>query len=301
MLVSVFGYSPTLGSASFNPPPLLPRNAEFTLTPLSVSPPYASAILVKDLRTGKAVFEFEANRRVAPASLTKIMSALVILDSEKLREPVLITREATSAPRIRLRVRKGDIFLLEDLLKAMLIKSANDACRAAAMHVGGSIEEFVEIMNQYTLRLGLRDTHFANPCGFDAPDHYSTARDLAQLTEIAMTNDAFRSIVNTQETKIRSLKRKRTYVLRNTNRLLRTMEGVEGVKTGFTSQAGRCVIAKVNYHGKELLLVLMHAKRRWQTATNLINYGLFQVGSPELTGRPDILSTPPFLRNVSSR
>jgi len=252
----------------------------------------AASILLKDLQSGTAIYEFRSSRRLPPASLTKILSALVILDSGDLNREVTISRAAAKAPRTRLRLRRGDVFYLKDLLQAMLITSANDACRAATQFVGGGEAPFVAMMNERAAMMGLHDSHFMNACGFDKAGHYSTARDLALLTELAMQNPTFREIVSTEHATIVSLKQKRRYELRSTNRLLSTIEGVEGVKTGFTSQAGRCLIAKVRQEGKELLLVLMDAKRRWQTATSFIQYGLNLLNSREFLV-PTTLSVEP--------
>lgn len=234
----------------------------------------AHGILLKDLTTGRTLYEFGADRRLSPASLTKIMSALVILESGRLQDLVTVSRTAAAAPRTHLKLRPGHIYKLEDLLKAMLITSANDACLAAAEHVGGSEDRFVDLMNAKAAHLGLLDTHFSNACGFDAPDHYATAVDLAKLSEIALKDPLFRVLVREEIQLISPVNANRTYLLRNTNRLLGKFPGVEGVKTGFTSRAGRCLVAKVSQDGKELLLVLLHANRRWNTAANLINYGL---------------------------
>lgn len=279
-LVSMLIFLPSEFSDSAYRQPKPPRSSTHLkkAVPSKVSwggPPYAASILMRNVATGENIYEYESDRVLAPASLTKILSALVILDSGKLQDYVSITREMTRIPPSRIGIRRGDVFVLEDLLKAMLINSANDACLAAAIHVGGSEKDFVVLMNQYAQRLQLYRTHFTNPCGFDAPGHYSTAEDLADLTEIAMREPVFRGIVGTQRAVIRSVKRHRRYSLNNTNQLLDVFPGVEGVKTGYTSQAGRCVIARVNQDGKELLLVLMNAKRRWRTAANLIRYGLF--------------------------
>ncbi|WP_447975351.1 D-alanyl-D-alanine carboxypeptidase family protein [Nitrospira sp. Kam-Ns4a] len=235
---------------------------------------WAHGILLKDLRTGRTIYEFMSDRRLSPASLTKIMSALVILEEGHLHDYVTVSRKAAAAPRIRLRLRAGQVFRLEDLLKAMLITSANDACLAAAEHVGGSEEGFVALMNRKAAAMGLQDTHFSNACGFDAPTHYSTAADLAKLTEKALQDPVFRAFVREKYEVISAVNANRSYLLRNTNRLLGAVPGVEGVKTGFTSQAGRCLVAKVSQDGKELLLVLLHANRRWNSAMHLINYGL---------------------------
>jgi D-alanyl-D-alanine carboxypeptidase (penicillin-binding protein 5/6) len=240
----------------------------------------AHGILLKDLTTGRTLYEFNADRRLSPASLTKIMSALVILEYGQLDDLVTVSRNAEAAPKIHLRLRAGQIFYLRDLLKAMLITSANDACLAAAEHVGGSEERFVAFMNARAAALGLSDTHFSNACGFDAPLHYTTAADLAKLSVIAMQHPVFRSFVREELEIITAVNTYRSYLLKNTNRLLGKIPGVEGVKTGFTSQAGRCLIAKVSQDGKELLLVLLHANRRWNTATTLINYGLQNAHPP---------------------
>jgi serine-type D-Ala-D-Ala carboxypeptidase (penicillin-binding protein 5/6) len=240
----------------------------------------AESILLKDLSSGQILYAFEADRRLSPASLTKIMSALVMLEYGKLDDYVTVSREAAAARKMHLRLRAGHIFRLEDLVKAMLITSANDACLAAAIHVGGSEEKFVELMNVKARALGLTHTHFSNACGFDSPTHYTTAQDLAALTELALQHPLFRSYVKEERGVLTALNTNRSYLLRTTNRLLGRMPGVEGVKTGFTSKAGRCLIAKVSQDGKELLLVLLHASSRWNTATHLIKYGL---RNPQLT------------------
>ena len=234
----------------------------------------AHGILLKDLTTGRTLYEFQADRRLSPASLTKIMSALVILEYASLEDAVTVSRTAAAAPKIRLRLRAGQVFRLEDLLKAMLMTSANDACLAAVEHVAGSEERFVLLMNTKANGLGLVDTHFTNACGFDDPAHYTTAEDLATLSEIALQHPIFKAFVREERDVMYAVNGGRYYSLRNTNRLLGRLPGVEGVKTGFTSKAGRCLIAKVSQNGNELLLVLLHTSRRWNTAASLINYGL---------------------------
>ncbi|WP_447599995.1 D-alanyl-D-alanine carboxypeptidase family protein [Nitrospira sp. Nam80] len=243
----------------------------------------AHSILLKELKTGVTLYQFQSERKLSPASLTKIMSALVILEHGRLSDEVTVSAKAARAHKIRLRLRTGQIFRLEDLLKAMLIVSANDACLAAIEHVGGSEDQFVMIMNAKAAALGLKNTHFSNACGFDAPDHYSTAEDLAKLSEIALQDPIFKGLVREEREMIMPLNEHRSYLLRNTNRLLGRVPGVEGVKTGFTSKAGRCLIAKVSQDGSDLLLVILNSKRRWNTATSLITYGLRMAqGRPEL-------------------
>ena len=245
--------------------------------PWRVAP--AHGILLKELKSGRVLYEHDAGKRMSPASLTKIMSALVILEKGQLDDFVTISPSAARAHKTHLRVKAGQVFKLEDLLKAMLIVSANDACLAAVEHVGGDEAQFVSLMNAKAEELGLSDTHFSNGCGFDNPDHYSTAEDLATLSVMALDQPIFRQLVREERAMITPVNGHRAYVLHNTNRLLGRIPGVEGIKTGFTSKAGRCLIAKVSQNGSDLLLVILNSKRRWNTATNLITYGL-QVADP---------------------
>jgi D-alanyl-D-alanine carboxypeptidase (penicillin-binding protein 5/6) len=234
----------------------------------------AHSVLLKDLVTGRTLYAYESERRLSPASLTKIMSALVILEYGRLEDHVVVSPHAAAARKIRLGLRAGQIYRLEDLVKAMLIASANDACLAAVEHLAGSEAGFVMLMNAKAREMHLQSTHFSNACGFDGSDHYSTAADLARLSELALSHPLFRTFVREELEIISAVNANRSFVLRNTNRLLGRIPGVEGVKTGFTSQAGRCVILKVSQGSKQLLLVLMHARRRWNTASTLISYGL---------------------------
>jgi D-alanyl-D-alanine carboxypeptidase (penicillin-binding protein 5/6) len=234
----------------------------------------AHSVLLKELRSGRVLYEHDAEKRLSPASLTKIMSALVILENGHLDEQATVSKNAARAPKTHLRLKTGEVFRLEDLLKAMLIVSANDACLAAVEHVGGDEEQFVMLMNAKAAELDLADTHFSNACGFDGPEHYSTAEDLARLSEAAMQNPVFRELVREEQEIITPISGHRAYVLHNTNRLLGRIPGVEGVKTGFTSKAGRCLIAKVSQNGSDLLLVILNSNRRWNIAKSLIDYGL---------------------------
>jgi serine-type D-Ala-D-Ala carboxypeptidase (penicillin-binding protein 5/6) len=246
---------------------LLPETPPWRIVP-------AHSILLKELRSGRVLYEHESEKRLSPASLTKIMSALVILEKGNLEDQATVSKNAARAHKTHLRLKAGEVFRLEDLLKAMLIVSANDACLAAVEHVGGDEDQFVMLMNAKAAALGLADTHFSNACGFDAPDHYSTAEDLAKLSEVALQHPVFRELVREEREIITPITGHRAYVLHNTNRLLGRIPGVEGVKTGFTSKAGRCLIAKVSQNGSDLLLVILNSNRRWNTAKSLIDYGL---------------------------
>jgi D-alanyl-D-alanine carboxypeptidase (penicillin-binding protein 5/6) len=248
----------------------------------AVTPP-SEAILLKDLTTGRIVFEQRANEQMPPASLTKIMSAIVILSEGNLDDSVVISRRAAAALPTKMYLKRGQVFPLRGLLEAMLIRSANDACLAAAEHIAGTEDAFVAKMNAKAQELGLTHTQFRNACGFNMVQHYSTAEELAKLTEYAMGYDTFSAIVKEPMAVIRQVNHPKALVARTTNRLLGVMDGVVGVKTGYTKAAGRCLITVVRRGDKELLLVLLNSRQRWSTAQTLLE--------GELRDAPTILNS----------
>jgi D-alanyl-D-alanine carboxypeptidase (penicillin-binding protein 5/6) len=232
----------------------------------------ASALYMVELKSGRVLLEKDATRRLPPASLTKLMTALVALEASSLEQVVQVDRRAL-VHQSSLKLNAGEQFLLRDLLTAMLVTSANDACEAVAWHVGGDADKFVAMMNERTRTLGLKNTHFANACGFDAPGHYSTAEDLAKLTEQALQVPAISMMVRTVIRDIATVDGTRQVLLRSTNELLLDPD-VTGVKTGYTSKAGRCLIASMFKDGHQLLLVGLNVRDRWEQAPRLLRYGL---------------------------
>jgi len=231
----------------------------------------ASALYLVDLKSGRVLLEKNATRRLAPASLTKVMTALVAMEAASPQQVVQVDRRAL-VHRSSLKLHAGEQFLLRDLVTAMLVTSANDACEAVAWHVGGEADRFVTMMNERARALGLHDTHFANACGFDAPDHYSTAADLAKLTEQALQVPDISMMVRTIMRGITSVDGKRHVPLYSTNQMLLDPD-VTGVKTGYTSKAGRCLIASMFKDGHRLLLVGLNVMDRWEQAAQLLRYG----------------------------
>ena len=231
----------------------------------------ASALYLVELKSGRVLLEKDPARRLPPASLTKIMTALIALESAPLQEVVKIDRRALVHPS-SLKFQAGEEFLLRDLLTAMLVSSANDACEAVAWHVGGNADQFVVMMNERARTLGLKNTHFANACGFDAPGHYSTAEDLAKLTEQALQEPVFSMMVRTIVRDIATVDGTRKVSLHSTNELLLDPD-VNGVKTGYTSKAGRCLIASMFKDGHRLLLVGLNVTDRWEQVPRLLRHG----------------------------
>lgn len=231
----------------------------------------ASALYLVELQSGRVLLEKNASRRLPPASLTKIMTALVALEAAPLQQVVKIDGRAI-VHHSSYNFRPGEEFVLRDLITAMLVASANDACEAVAWHIGGNERRFVSMMNERGRSLGLKDTHFANPCGFDAPRHYSTAADLAKLTTRALQNSIFSSMVRIVMRDIATVNGKRHIALYTTNDLLLD-PGITGVKTGYTGKAGRCLIASAVQDGYNLVLVALNLADQWKEATDLLKYG----------------------------
>lgn len=252
----------------------------------------ASAVLM-DADTGAILFARYHMEQRSPASTTKIMTALLILEEGRLDEKVVITERAADAGGTGLGLKRGQRVTLRDLLWAILLKSANDAALAAAEHVGGSEERFVDRMNAKAVSLGMEGTHFTNPHGLDNPDHYSTAYDLAILTRQALRNPIFARMVQTREARLailtgrngRVVKRK---ILRTHNQLLGQFVGADGVKTGYTERAGRCLVASATRGDHQLIAVLLNDSHRWAEAAALLEYGFAALGGgvPNL-GVPD--------------
>jgi D-alanyl-D-alanine carboxypeptidase (penicillin-binding protein 5/6) len=247
--------------------------AEPSGSPGSLDPPVikASALYMVELQSGRVLLAKNATRRLPPASLTKIMTALIALESAPLQDVVKIDRRAI-VHHSSYNFRPGEEFLLRDLVTAMLVASANDACEAVAWHIGGDDKRFVAMMNKRAHRFSLKNTHFTNPCGFDAPGHYSTAADLAKLTEQALQQPFFSMMVRTLVRDIATVDGSRRMSVRSTNELLIDPD-VNGVKTGYTSNAGRCLIASMFKDGHRLLLVGLNLMDQWEQASRLLRYG----------------------------
>jgi len=212
----------------------------------------------------------QADKRLAPASLTKVMTALIVLEDYRPAQIVTVGESAAQATGSRLRLKAGDRLSVEALLAATLIASANDACAALAAFHAGSIEAFVEKMNGRARALGLANTHFSNPCGFDAPEHYSSASDLARIARAALTHPTFAELVARPEAEISTADGKRRFHFRNKNALVGSYAPAVGVKSGYTDGAGRCLIALARKDGKQVMLVMLHAKSRWWDAIGII-------------------------------
>ncbi|MGH9168206.1 MAG: D-alanyl-D-alanine carboxypeptidase family protein, partial [Acidimicrobiia bacterium] len=198
----------------------------------------ASSWILYDQGFDRELGSLNPHERRAIASTTKMMTALVVLERASLGELVTVSEEAAGVGEAEIGLVAGEVLTVGDLLVALLIDSANDAAVALAEHVGGSEEGFVALMNETARRLGLADTHFANPHGLDDPGHYSTARDLLAIALAGMENPTFADLVGTRRAPFPSTPDGGEREALTTNTLLRSYPGTFGVKTGFTDEAG---------------------------------------------------------------
>lgn len=209
----------------------------------------------------------------AMASTTKIMTTIVILEKTDLDETVTVSAKAGGTGGSRLGLKRGDKASVRDLLYGLMLRSGNDAAVALAEHVGGSVKGFAELMNEKATELGLTNTHFVTPHGLDDANHYTTALELAKLTDYAMDNETFTKIVGTKSTTIYINNQPRQ--INNTNELLGVLNGVIGVKTGFTNNAGRCLVTETKRNNMDIITIVLGAdtkKDRTKDSVNLIEY-----------------------------
>lgn len=254
----------------------------------------AAAAMLMDWQTGQVLWEKNGFQRRAPASTTKVMTALLALERGRLEDRVLVSQRAARTGGSSMYIKAGEVYTLRELLYGLLLHSGNDAAVAIAEHIGGSVEAFAELMNQRALELGARSTHFVNPHGLHHPNHYSTAYDLALITRQALRHPVFAAIVRQRQLELTL--GERTLPLRNTNRLLWMFEGADGVKTGTTSAAGACLIASATRddHGRawshKLVAVVLNADGRWRDSQRLLEWGFTHYRLAEVADRGEVVA-----------
>ena len=229
--------------------------------------------IIYDRKSGKVIWGKNENKRSAMASTTKIMTCIVVIENADLNAEVKVSAKAAGTGGSRLGLKKDDKITIKDLLYGLMLRSGNDAAVALAEYVGKDKEGFANLMNKKAKELGLKDTHFVTPHGLDDPEHYTTAYELAKIADYALKNEMFAKIVGTKEHTININGYAKQ--LCNTNELLGYLQGVSGVKTGFTNNAGRCLVTSVNRNDFEIITVVLGAdtkKIRTADSINLIEY-----------------------------
>lgn len=238
-----------------------------------------SAILL-EVSTGKVIYEKNADKKLAPASMTKVMSMLLIMeaiDSGKLSfdDEVVISENASSMGGSQIFLQAGEKYKVRELLKGIAIASGNDAVVAMAEKTMGSVAAFVDAMNKKATSLGLKNTRFSNPHGLESENHYTTARDMSIMARELLKHESILEFTSIYEDYLKKPDGSSIWLV-NTNRLVRFYEGVDGLKTGFTNQAGYCITATAKRGNIRFLSVSMNAKTsdlRSKDTANMLNYG----------------------------
>jgi D-alanyl-D-alanine carboxypeptidase (penicillin-binding protein 5/6) len=267
-----------------------------SLTNVWANPPQlqAQSAILLDAKTGQILYEKNSHQRRAPASTTKVLTALLAIESGRLDEITTVSIHAASTPGSTLQLYAGQQISLRELLTGLLLRSGNDAAVAIAEHLAGSVTAFAELMNQKAYLIGARESHFVNPHGLSRPNHYTTAYDLAIITRYALQNSIFAELVNTKETQIDWLDRKgqeQDRFLRNTNKLLWMFEEADGVKTGTTGIAGPCLVSSATRHNQKLIAVVLHDASRWYDSMHLLKYGFDTFDLIDYAAADDVVAT----------
>lgn len=236
-------------------------------------PVYAGASALIESNSGAVLFAKNEEERRAPASTTKMMTAIVALEKGNLDQIVTISRRAAGTPGSSLYLRAGERITIRELLKGMMLQSGNDGSMAVAEGISGDMESFVALMNRKSKEIGALNTNFRNPHGLRAPSHYTTALDLALIARYGLAKPQFADLVSRKNAIIKWAEQSREMGVTNTNRLLWSLEGADGVKTGTTNEAGHCLVASATRDGKQLVAVVLNSKNRWGDCARLLEYG----------------------------
>ncbi|MDD5748506.1 MAG: D-alanyl-D-alanine carboxypeptidase [Actinomycetota bacterium] len=234
---------------------------------------YAESAVLMDAESGALLYEKNSHTKLPMASTTKILTALVVREQLDLNEPVTITPEACSVGEQEIWLEPGETLTVKQLLMALLVQSANDAAYALALHTSGSIESFARLMNVKAQELGAKDSHFTNPHGLDQPEHYTTAYDLAIMGRELLRDPVLSKIVSNQKCEIPWPGHPSPRVCQSMNELLGRYPGANGIKTGYTSGAGFCLVASAEREGKKLISVAMNSEHRASDCVSLLDYG----------------------------
>lgn len=274
----------SIASCGGNPPPV--RNQG---KPVSASQPVrigaiprtpppavvAESVLIVDINSGRNLYAKNADSVRAVASTQKIITALCVLDAGDIDKVVTITSYDTRCEPTKLYLKPGEKYTRRELLKVLMVKSANDVGRALARDVGGSVEGFADIMNRKAAQLGMRNSHFKNPHGLTEPGQYSTSRDMALAARAAYRSPLLRSFFATKSYVFR-YNDGRTRTLENTNKLLKRLDYVDGMKTGTTNASGRCLIATGTLNGRSVICCVFKSNTPniWSDSEKLMRWAL---------------------------
>ena len=275
---ALVGFGPPVLTSGGTPPTwrLYPDQVQTLVRATQMPPITAQAALLADAQTGEILLSRNADQPLPPASTTKIMTALLVLERARPDEIVTVPSSALIGDAT-MGLRVGEQLTVEELLYGMLLASGNDAAITLAEHVGGSIEGFVDLMNQRAAEMNLKETHFVNPHGLDAPGHVSSAVDLLAMTRAGLSHELFARIVATPQARVAGR------LLVNRNELLTTYPGADGVKTGTTDAAGQCLVASATREGHRAIAIVLGSQDRFADSRILLDHYFTYFGWLRLT------------------
>lgn len=245
----------------------------------------AEKAILLDAVSGRVIYAKNADSQSLIASTTKIMTALVVCEQCNVLDRMRIPQEAVGIEGSSMYLQEGEVLTIQELLYGLMLRSGNDAAVALAIYCGGTVEGFAELMNDKARNLGMKNSHFVNPNGLDAPGHYSTARDLAILAAYAMKNPVFYKTVSAKNVTVGNR------CLTNHNKLLWKVDGADGVKTGYTKAAGRILVSSATRQGRRLIGVTINAPDDWNDHVHLLEDGFCRYRVAHLISAGCVLGT----------
>lgn len=273
---------------------------DFSGSVISMPSISAKAAVLIEGESGTRIYDKQADEVLPMASTTKIMTALVALEQASPETEIQVPAIAVGTEGSSVYLVEGETLTLEQLLYALLLESANDAAVTIAVGIAGSVDAFADLMNQKATSLGLVHTHFSNPHGLDDEQHYTTAYELARITQCALENELFRTIVSTRKTTIPHAGIDGVRLLVNHNKMLRLYDACIGVKTGFTKQSGRCLVSAAERDGVLLIAVTLHAPNDWDDHQKLLDYGFSKYESRTLCTAEEFQVSLPIVGGTDS-
>ncbi len=234
---------------------------------------HAKGVSLIDVASGRIIYSKQGDEPMLIASLTKIMTAIVAIEHGRLDDQVTVSKRAAGKEGSSIYLKAGEKIQLRNLIYGLMLRSGNDAATAIAEHVGGSVEGFAFLMNKKAAEIGLSNSQYMNPHGLDEPGHYASANDLAKLTAYALHNPEFRTIVSTRVRTAPNPHDPWDYKWVNKNKMLQMYEGADGVKTGYTKKALRCLVSSATRNGQQLVVVTLNDGDDWADHRKLLDYG----------------------------
>lgn len=233
----------------------------------------AECAILMEMSRGRVLYSKNEHAIRYPASTTKMLTALVVIESCDLSQTVTVPAEAQGVEGSSIYLKKGEKLTVLELLYGLMLRSGNDAATALAIHCGGTVSGFAEMMNQKASSLGCTSSHFVNPSGLPSPEHYTTAFDLALIARAAMQNDIFAKIVSTKKITIPWDGVEQDRVLINENKMLYNYDGANGIKTGYTVAAGRCLVSSAERDGMTLIAVVLGCRPMYEECSAMLDHG----------------------------